>query len=509
MRVKAILVFYIIVLESIVAHGDGSTGTFNLKISQPDYEQLKDQADRDSALNKMICENRCLPQGGICEIDFQNSRNIQVTGDQLNLLSGSLRPPVYQYKCMNLRSANPSQGSPSPSSAASTGYLATCTDAERLLASCRQREEQARTECDEESNQSMSSAQAQMAQMSTLAQQASSVNGACNKMNSLMGVANAALLAYNMSCSNAVASCNSACIAAKQYLSSPRCVVPGSTQPPTEADSHLSACSRFQGQADAAKVGMQNLMASAGQASRCSSLTNGTGIPTPQLCAANPSAPGCVELQNANCSNPQAAMTNKICICAKNPSDPQCVTGQGSGSNLNGMAGSTDSSSRVPTAAGNIDDVPGLPDITQGEFKNGGDGGGPVEGQQGGGSPVGSGSGIGGGSSPGGGGDGGGKVDGHQVVSGFYGGSGGAAGGGGYGGGSYGGGGGYRPYGSGSAGAASTGGPDLSKFLPGRAFDPRRGISGVSGPDGITGPNSDIWMKVKNRYQVMGTTLLP
>jgi hypothetical protein len=46
--------------------------------------------------------------------------------------------------------------------------------------------------------------------------------------------------------------------------------------------------------------------------------------------------------------------------------------------------------------------------------------------------------------------------------------------------------------------------------LPGGKFDPRaRGIAGISGPDGITGPHSNIWQKIQNRYQAEKPKLIP
>jgi hypothetical protein len=490
MRASGKLAFLYVVFTFAVlsqAHSDQlGSPLFSSSPNDPSlWQERQRQAEVQSVLNKSRCERDCKAPS-YCMLDAEASRMFEINDSY----------PVAVYKCLEVRPTN------GPSSS-------TCVDASKFLESCRQVNLQAGTECNEESNQGIVNAQTQMAQLSAMAQQAGSVNASCSRVNTVMGVANAALVAFNISCSSAVASCNSACAAAKQYLSSPKCTGFNLQQSIAEVDQHLSACSKFQGQAEAAKTGMQNLMASAGQASKCASQTNGTGIPTPQLCAANPAAPGCVALQNANCSNPQVALTNKICICAKNPSDPQCVTGQSAASGFNGApSGSIDSSSRMVSATAGIEDIPSLPEIAQGEFKSGGDGGGPVEGQQGGGSPVGSGSGIGGGGAGGGGSESSGKADGHQVVSGFYGGTN-SPGSGSYSGSNYGGGGGYRSFGSPAEGSGSSGGPDLRKFLPGRPYDPRRGISGASGPDGITGPNSDIWMKVKNRYQVMGTTLLP
>ncbi|GIL16686.1 MAG: hypothetical protein BroJett040_04370 [Oligoflexia bacterium] len=51
--------------------------------------------------------------------------------------------------------------------------------------------------------------------------------------------------------------------------------------------------------------------------------------------------------------------------------------------------------------------------------------------------------------------------------------------------------------------------PDWRKFLPGGQYDPRRGIAGVTGPDGITGPATNLFDKVHNRYGAVGHSLKP
>lgn len=50
---------------------------------------------------------------------------------------------------------------------------------------------------------------------------------------------------------------------------------------------------------------------------------------------------------------------------------------------------------------------------------------------------------------------------------------------------------------------------DLRKFLPGGHVDPRRALAGATGPDGITGPYSNIWHKINNRYFSIRPTLRP
>ena len=57
--------------------------------------------------------------------------------------------------------------------------------------------------------------------------------------------------------------------------------------------------------------------------------------------------------------------------------------------------------------------------------------------------------------------------------------------------------------------AIGTNKPDLRQFLPGGRLDPNRGVAGSSGPDGITGPHSNIWQKVQNRYKVVSPSLIP
>lgn len=110
-----------------------------------------------------------------------------------------------------------------------------------------------------------------------------------------------------------------------------------------------------------------------------------------------------------------------------------------------------------------------------------------------------------------GGGSGGGKKEGllSNILSGFFGGGGGSGGGGfksWFGGGNKG-----DAYSSGQP-RAGKGTPDLRQFLPGGANDPNRhrGIAGqFIGRDGMTGPHSDIWKNINNRYQNKRASLLP
>jgi hypothetical protein len=234
-------------------------------------------------------------------------------------------------------------------------------------------------------------------------------------------------------------------------------------------------------------------------------------------CQANPALPGC-EIYNTgrvDCSNPTMAATNKVCICATNPREPICLNSQSAGGGSSGgissgASGKIDPSSRLAEKSAGKDfggDIPDGPSIAQGK-PNGSGGAESLDGKQGGGASLGG----------GGGGGGEGPASGSKaqqasaeaaVHGGFYSGNSGGTR--------------FGFGGSGSSGASGMRfggspaltaeglpeGPDLRKFLPGGQFDPKRGISGVGGADGLTGPNSNNWEKIKNRYQVMSPTLLP
>ncbi len=216
-----------------------------------------------------------------------------------------------------------------------------------------------------------------------------------------------------------------------------------------------------------------------------------------------------------DCNNPNLDPSNrKICTCSTNPQDIQCRASLNAGMNggdASGIAGGIDSGSRLAgsNSAGadtglGVGDIPGTPNIPFGKVDNAS--GQAIDGQQGNGSPI-SGTSAGNGAAPAGKGGAYAAEDPAGGGGGFYGGGGGGHfGGGGSGGGGNGGPGGSAP---GRAANGKPGSPDLRKFLPGGQFDPRRGISGFGGADGITGPHSNIWQKIQNRYQVMKPTLLP
>ncbi|MNS93883.1 hypothetical protein D3C72_1280810 [compost metagenome] len=256
------------------------------------------------------------------------------------------------------------------------------------------------------------------------------------------------------------------------------------------------SCDALESKAQDAQQAIQNYAGTLQNSSQCAALTNGTT----DLCKANPRLPGC--------SNVATECTTTACICAKNPMDPQCTGGAGKGDGI-GTGGGVDSSSRLAGKGNTHIDMTGdIPDygIEPGKLNKDGTPAG-IDGKQGGSAGIGGGD-AGGGGGGGRGGGGGAPGDEKSVNAGFYGGGGGGGGFGSGGGAAAGGRGGYAGAG---ASNARGGTPNLRAFLPGGKFDPRgvRGIAGATGPDGITGPHTDIWKKVNNRYQVMSPTLMP
>ncbi|WP_291515411.1 hypothetical protein [Bdellovibrio sp. ArHS] len=389
---------------------------------------------------------------------------------------------------------------------------------QQLMQACSSQLEDTSYTCDEKNDSGMAEVTDTASQLALMMgqQTSASIQAACSRMAGLTQAANAAVAAYRLTCSNSISSCKSACSAAKTYAEQQaHCLVaanPGAnyTAIISRADSELKRCDNFQNKVNEANQAIANFGATSANASQCAALNAGDETPTPQFCAANPTHVSCLAQQNVDCTNPTVAASNKVCICQKNPLDPACVTAQKAGDS-GVVTGMIDSSSRLAAKAGGDalgGDLPGLPGFEHGQLPSGG--GQAIDGSQGGsGGSLGGGGGSGGGSYGSAGGGASGDDNGANVNGGFYGGGGGSRS---YAGGGDSGGGGPAGASRGGAGngAPSANGPDLRKFLPGGQFDPKlRGVAGAAGPDGITGPHSNIWLKIQNRYKVMVPSLLP
>lgn len=388
---------------------------------------------------------------------------------------------------------------------------------ESLMKKCQTQISETSHSCDEKNDAGMNSTLDQAAQLTTALGQstASSVQQSCSDSAALMQGANGALAAYSKVCSSSIEDCSTACSEVKRFaiennscMSLPGGSTAGETDLTTRAEDGIKQCKAFDAKVDQADQAISNFAKTLANAASCQQATSGDpnlGNGVQKLCASQPNYPGCNPAAPVDCSKPELATSNKVCICSKNPMDPACSGSQkvagdnGLGPNLGSRLNSKSSADMF---GGDLQDLP-LPEHGNVNASTGK----AIDGHQGGNAALGGGdSGAGGEPSDSGGSSTGGTGD-QASGSGFYGSGGGI--------GNHGSGGGYNDGGSGGgryASAAIPGknnNPDLRKFLPGGQFDPRRGLAGMTGPDGITGPHTDIWRKVQNRYQVMQPSLLP
>lgn len=444
-----------------------------------------------NAQNPANCPGGCA-EGQICVRDDANRTN---------------------YICL----ANPNFVGPMPSpDRPRAARVPTCKEQfQQIVQECTTQLDSTAYSCDEKNDQGMTGVADSASQMALmLGQQTSaSIQSACSGMANISQAANAAVAAYRINCSSEISTCKTVCAKAKAYVTAnARCLGASGALDAynAQAEGEAKKCDAFTAKMDQAQQAIQNYGNTNANATQCEELTSGDATPSPEFCKAYPTAPNCVNQASVDCSNPSIASTNKVCICAKNPTDPQCFNEQKASANaFNANGGGIDSASRMAAAKGDSSfgdsDIPGLPSIAQGSFTPGGGEG--VDGQQGSGNPVGGGSSGSAGGSAGGSGAAAGEETSADINAGFYGGGGGGKFGSGSGG--SGDGDGARGIaGMAAAGGGKPGGPDLRKFLPGGQFDPR-GMSGMNGRDGITGPHSDIWQKIQNRYRVMSPSLLP
>lgn len=410
--------------------------------------------------------------------------------------------------CKEQKSAPSDNVDPQPSGPSCTQELAS------LVAACDREVSSTEGSCDEKNDSGMNSVSSQAAAVAlALGQQtSSSIQAACSGMATLAQAANAALAAYRLNCSSAINSCKSSCSSAVSYYKAHNgCEGVGGESADystlSHAQSQVDRCNNFTANVQQAQQAIANYGQTSSNASQCASLTSADNSSVSAMCATNPNLPGCSNAVK-DCNDPSMA-SSRVCICAKNPGDPSCVgTLAAVGDN---KINSQDMSSRLASQNANADsggDTPGLPSINPGQA-NGSSLGQTVDGKQGGGVAFGSSgsSGSSGGAARGPASAGGNLPNGAAVNSGFYGGGGSGSGG----------------RASGSNGGSRVSGlwnritkavgvnnkPDLRQFLPGGSRDPNRGIAGASGPDGITGPHSNIWQKVQNRYRLIRPSLIP
>lgn len=402
-------------------------------------------------------------------------------------------------------------------------YQACYAQAQPYFQTCSKAHDDAQNSCDSEKDSGLNNAMNLAQQMSAMA--SSSVAGACSKAGGLLASANAGLAAFRMRCNSSKNACINECN--KVYQSMQDCVRKISKSYSANAGSTLAGdvlaqaqeivktsaqvyakpvefrknCMAMEGKVREAEGAIGNFVNTMMTAKQCEEMT---AAAIPDFCKSNPGAPGCKATSN-DCSDPANA-SSQICICQSNPMDPSCGGGKQSSlklggnpqSGLNGFNGGSGGGfdGNFSADGASLDVGENSPASTEGE-KGGG-----------------AGASFGGG---GGGGAGGlagegeyaSEEDPTMVNSGFYG-AGGAGGGGAYG-----------DAGGGMGGGAYSGNediydgtrggvPDLRQFLPNGSPNPNYAgsMAGMGGPDGITGPHTNIWLKINNRYKEKEDTLL-
>lgn len=389
--------------------------------------------------------------------------------------------------------------------------------AQTLLASCKKATTESMKICDTEEDSGLRQATQMGSQLAAQmgmqagANAGAGVQGSCGGLGKVLTFTNGALLAYNAACTTKYMDCSKVCKEGDEYITHQIVNLRGNVpivseleQQRLELRQYRSQCNNLSRSLEMAATNLMGLMGSIAEASVCK---NKAQNPMEEWCRQNVGSPLCGDNGSgpvADCSNPQFAASNQVCICQANPFDPRCGgsyssnTGPSLGSNGDGGGAGAGADGSLGLfdggAGGGIGgDAAGVKGNNNALAPNGKGSSGGVSGRAG---------------DTGGGGAGGGKAGAggggfNTKIIGGYGGGGRGGGGGFFGGGSASSGGG----GGGSAGARSN--VDLSKFLPGGINDPKRGLAGIIGPDGMTGPNSDLWKKVRVRYSEKSVEMLP
>ncbi|WP_347358781.1 hypothetical protein [Bdellovibrio sp.] len=428
---------------------------------------------------------------------------------QLPGVSATLTPPDKPNE-NGKTTDKPPETSPQPDTTAEspeTEQVISCKeDFDAEVSACEAATLKAANSCDE-NNSAMSNVANMAAQATLYAGQkgAMGIQESCSKMAAVTKAANAALMSYRVLCSNSITACTTACTRSL----TPKCnngaeSVRIAGEARSAMSGNLSSCQGFASKIGQATLAAQNYSQMQMNSQSCALLTSGAPA-SPEICVSYPDYPGCSSIPKMDCANPEMA-NHKVCICSKSPNDPICKRQT---DNQVDLPSNINPTQRLKPQSHTVSagDEKKRISITPLPYSSGG-GEPPVDGKQG--SSAGLGSpnlspslvkrlkNKGDGSSP-------------QVLGGFYqGGSNGAE----------------KKYEKldlsdrpqpnvprPAAKRAAENGPDLSRFMPGK-FNPQgyRGLAGNAervGIDGITGPHSNIWRKIQNRYKAVQDSLHP
>ena len=399
-----------------------------------------------------------------------------------------------------------------------------------LYATCKQDTEEAQTSCDPKQNKMMmgvmSVATQILSQGAQNAIQAGSqvnqytdpgvkagIQANCERMGNMAQAATVATGSFKAYCTGAYSSCASSCADAEKAVLAAQQITPVGATPEDlkQVRSLKRDCEKMSDNIAGAANDLLKFAGTSKAMTQCLIATNPNLGGMNGNCEDNMFDPSCKTQVNERCDNPANA-GSPVCICNTNPNASVCGSGSSSSfSSLGGSSGGGGSGGGAvdgsafggPGGSGSGPDGFPISDVASRSDNSA--------------SPTGGHSGSGGGGKgliSGGGGNNSGKpgaagAAGSRLNAGVIGGYGyGSAGGGGVGN-SHAAPGNPAYYAKGGAGGAANGAVDLRQFLPGGKLDPSRNLAGISGPDGITGPNSDIWQKVRLRYFSVKTSLLP
>lgn len=371
------------------------------------------------------------------------------------------------------------------------------------VSACESATLKAKSSCDE--NGTLSNSLANLASSTAeLASKysAASIQQSCSSVARYMGSVTAALAAYRQLCGSSISTCVSTCSALIKQKCKSSSASDLAAQAKAALDGNRTTCNSYSSKIAQANSTAQSYSLTQANAQLCALQTSSEGLGV--YCQKNPNAEGC---KQPDCNSPSMA-SNKVCICTKNPSDPSCI-GTASTSNSNSASfASTDRrvGNSKPQGDFNTGDESN-PRMSPSKPNGSDNTGTAVDGRQGGSAQLTAGEPN---PSPQ-------KrlkvkttVD-VPVLEGTYNNAGGGS---------------SQRYAALKVDektstqntalnqpSSKKEGPDLRQFLPGgNGFQRGRGIAGSSeiiGTDGITGPHSNIWQKIRNRYMSVKDSLVP
>lgn len=377
-----------------------------------------------------------------------------------------------------------------------------------LVAQCQDATESAKTNCDFSGNSKVQQVLAMANGFKSQIETGATSNPAalCSQMGSLAQASDAAVAAYTAYCSAGYSSCSDACDSAlkdaKALQSAPGVGATLTSEKITEIRKISRECAALSDNIQMATQNVQNYVS----LNKLKSQTCGKAVGV-DVCVSDPTSLACQQKMATNCSNPTFAATSTVCICMKNPNDSRCgnsnfATGISTKVSASGSAGGSDSGQSLDSFGGLGGDTSGsINDLSSSAGAKSDDT--PSKVNNAGRANVGMNGGSGGGGRGGRGGSAGSEIN-TKIIGGYGMGRGGSGGSGGGGPGSS-----AAENPAARGGAGRRGSVDLHQFLPGGKMDPSRVLAGISGPDGITGPNTDIWTKINTRYFAVSPGLLP